>query len=273
MIHKSDYRLQRGERRRGYSASRLARSHVACYSSSIGGKLPTMSLYSLPLLRDSQSASKPLFTTCGNQSRRCHQRRDSSYGVGRSRRVAWMRIKALNPGVARPNGSIARRRRFSEGSGARRWRATYLLADESTRDDDTHVDAGALRWRRGRGGAWSGDRSSHPSRAGAGPRGSCLLARVTCRGRRCNRGRTHRHERLVERFEHHGVRSLAVSACLRGAHRHSAPLRATGSRHMPISAALEKIFRRSSLVFSSRAGSVIRAGFSRSYGHLVRESS
>ena len=31
---------------------------------------------------------------------------------------------------------------------------------------------------------------------------------------------------------------------------------------MAISAALEKIFRRSSLVFSSRAGSVIRAGFS-----------
>ena len=83
----------------------------------------------------------------------------------------------------------------------------------------------------------------------------CLLARVTCRGRGCNRGCTHRHERLVERFEHHGVRSLAVSTCLRGAHRHSAPLRATGSRHMPISAALEKIFRRSSLVFSSRAGS------------------
>lgn len=149
----------------------------------------------------------------------------------------------------------------------------HLLADESTRDDDTHVDAGALRWRRGRDGAWSGDRSSHPSRAGAGPRGSCLLARVTCRGRGCNRGCTHRHERLVERFEHHGVRSLAVSTCLRGAHRHSALLLATGRRHMPILAALEKIFRRSSLVFSSRAGSVIRAGFSRSYGHLVRESS
>ena len=102
MIHKSDYRLQRGERRRGYSASRLARSHVACYSSSIGGKLPTMSLYSLPLLRDSQSASKPLFTTCGNQSRRCRQRRDSSYGVGRSRRVAWMRKKALKSGGRAP---------------------------------------------------------------------------------------------------------------------------------------------------------------------------
>ena len=87
MIHKSDYRLQRGVRRRGYSASRLARSHVACYSSSIGGKLPTMSLYSLPLLRDSQSASKPLFTTCGNR-RGGHQRRDSLYSVGRLRREA-----------------------------------------------------------------------------------------------------------------------------------------------------------------------------------------
>ena len=102
VLHKSDYRLQRGERRRGYSASRLARSHVARYSSSIGGKLPTMSLYSLPLLRDSQSASKPLFTTCGNQSRRCRQRRDSSYGVGRSRRVAWMRKKALKFGGRAP---------------------------------------------------------------------------------------------------------------------------------------------------------------------------
>ena len=102
VLHKSDYRLQRGERRRGYSASRLARSHVSRYSSSIGGKLPTMSLYSLPLLRDSQSASKPLFTTCGNQSRRCRQRRDSSYGVGRARRVAWMRKKALKSGGRAP---------------------------------------------------------------------------------------------------------------------------------------------------------------------------
>ena len=65
VLHKSDYRLHRGERRRGYSATRLA--HRRAYSSSNGGKLPTMSLYSLPLLRDSQSASKPLFTTCGDR--------------------------------------------------------------------------------------------------------------------------------------------------------------------------------------------------------------
>ena len=230
-----------------------------------------MSLYSLPLLRDSQSASKPLFTTCGNQSRSCHQRRDSSYGVGRSRRMAWMRKKALKFGGRAPERVDRATAKLLGGSG-RGGGAQRTFSPTSTRDDDTHVDAGAAVEER-RDGAWSGDRSSHPSRAGAGPRGSCLLARVTCRGRRCNRGCTHRHERLVERFEHHGVRSLAVSTCLRGAHRHSAPLRATGSRHMPISAALEKIFRRSSLVFSSRAGSVIRAGFSRSYGHLVRESS
>lgn len=160
-----------------------------------------MSLNSLPLLRDSHMASKPLFTTCAFGRGGVSETSAARRGVG-ERRLFFSMMDRSRQAVpwettaARPRGGKVR---SGTGGGV-----TYLFAHERAGDDDGDVHARALRGGveardgavavrldRGRAGVFCRWSRAGPSRQGFG-------------SRRSRRG-THRHRGLVERFEH-GVR-------------------------------------------------------------------
>ena len=157
-----------------------------------------MSLNSLPLLRDSHMASKPLFTTCAFRRGGVSETSAARRGVG-ERRLFFSMMDRSRQAVpwettaARPRGGKVR---SGTGGGV-----TYLFADERAGDDDGDVHARALRGGeeagdgavavrliRGRAGVFCRWSRAGPSRQGFG-------------SRRSRRG-THRHRGLVERFEH-----------------------------------------------------------------------
>ena len=163
-----------------------------------------MSLNSLPLLRDSHMASKPLFTTCAFGGGGVSETSAARRGVG-ERRLFFSMMDRSRQAVpwettaARPRGGKVR---SGTGGGV-----TYLFADERAGDDDGDVHARALRGGeeagdgavavrliRGRAGVFCRWSRAGPSRQGFG-------------SRRSRRG-THRHRGLVERFEH-GVRGFS----------------------------------------------------------------
>ena len=101
-----------------------------------------MSLNSLPLLRDSHMASKPLFTTCAFGRGGVSETSAARRGVG-ERRLFFSMMDRSRQAVpwettaARPRGGKVR---SGTGGGV-----TYLFADERAGDDDGDVHARALR--------------------------------------------------------------------------------------------------------------------------------
>ena len=152
-----------------------------------------------------RGARGPAARGVANARARARTRGGESPKKGEPRRAARLDRRPATGGrarAARRGGERARRR----GAGGT---TAHLLAHESTRDDDAHVHAGALRvGRRGRGvrvRRWRGGGGRWREARGGGGR----------RGRRGARGRagTHRHGRLVERLEHHRDRDVDVRLC------------------------------------------------------------